>query len=616
MPRHSDRLFALVLSCGMLAIIITGCTSPLFRGQSPEADELDELVDFVESNESEDATRLVGDLTVPWGINWLKVEGVALVTQLSGTGSDPPPTRLRDRLIKEIQTHDVKSYSRALASPDTALVMIKGYIPPAAEKGDSLDLEVKIPARSRTSSLRGGWLMRSRLRELRILDTLREGHVEALARGAILVDALFDPSEESVAETRGRIPGGAIVQRPRQMGLAIRDEHSSVRTSALIGAAINERFHHFDRGVKKGVANPKRDNMIELAMHQTYKHNVGRYLRVIRSIAVGENPGDRTRRLGLLPSMLLEPTTAQVAALQLEAIGLAAAGILREGLKARDPEVQFYSAEALAYLGETDATNVLYQAARDERAFRWRALTALSTLNSFEAQDALVELMNEPSAETRYGAFRALRARDKHDPLVVGTHFNEEFFYHVTGSGGEPMIHFSRAHRPEIAVFGGQQRLRPPTFLYAGETILIKGVDHDTLRLTCFRAGQEDQAEVCSTDLNEVVRAIAKLGGGYTDVFSALTTAKARGYLDCRIEVDALPGANRRYQRSESPTDVSDESAGPRVLNPVPEMFFDRLSRRDAEPDRNQDELVLPADQRTKKGVFARMGDWLPGGSD
>ena len=618
MLRFSDRLFAFFLFCGMLTFAAPGCTSPLFRGQSPEAEEFDELVDLVESSDPPEAARLVGDLTAPLGINWLKVEGAALVTQLGGTGSDPPPTPLRDRLIKEIQTHDVKSYSRALASPDTALVVVKGYIPPAAEKGDSFDIEVTIPARSRTSSLRGGWLMRSRLRELRYLDILREGHVEALASGAILVDALFDASEQSVAETRGRVPGGAILRRSRHMGLAIRDEHASVQTSAMIGAAINERFHHFDRGVKKGVANPKRDDLIELAMYQKYKHNVGRYLRVIRNIAVGESPGDRTRRLALLPNMLLEPTTAQTAALQLEAIGHEGAGILRDGLNSRDPEVQFYAAEALAYLGDTDATQVLYQAARQERAFRWRALGALATLDSFEAQEALAQLMNEPSAETRYGAFRALRARDKYDPLVVGTHFNDEFFYHVTGSGGEPMVHFSHTNRPEIAVFGSAQRLRPPTFLYAGESILIKGIDQDTLKVTSFRSDREDRSEVCSTELNDVVRAIAKMGGGYTDVFTALTTAKARGYLDCRIEVDALPGANRRYERSDRVAEAPDEAPRFGVRNPIPEMFFDRLSRRDAERDSGETEAISDQgdDQRTKKGVFARMGSWLPGRSE
>ena len=607
MPRQWIQLVAFGLSIAVLSVWIGGCTAPLFRGQSPDADEFDEIVEVAEP---EGGVQLVGDLTGYHGVNWLKVEGVALVTQLHSTGSDPPPSPLRDRLIREIQTHDVKNYTRALASADTSLVVVKGYIPPAAEKGDSFDVEVKIPARSQTTSLRNGWLMQSRLRELRVLDTLREGHVEALARGAILVDGMFDPSDETVAESRGRVPGGGTVQRSRQMALVIRGEHSSVRTSALIGAAINDRFHHFDRGSKKGVANPTTDNLVKLALHRRYKNNVGRYLRVIRSIAVGENPRDRTQRLALLQRMLLEPTTAQTAALQLEGIGREAITTLRQGLQSADREVQFYAAEALAFLDEPAATPILYEAARDERAFRWRALTALSTLDTFEAREALVQLMGEVSAETRYGAFRALRARDESDPMIGGQVLNDEFVYHVTGSSGEPMVHFSRTRRAEIVVFGPKQFLRPPSFLYAGESILIKGVDSTTLRLTRFQPGQDDRIEHCSTDLDEVIHLIAKLGGGYADVFAALTTAKSRGYLDSRIEVDALPGANRRYQRDDDKPSESTPNSGS-----IPEMFQDHLSRQEPDRERELENLDPPKDLRTKKGVFDRIKGWLPGRS-
>ena len=71
-----------------LALVVfsaNGCSSPLFLAQSPDVGEFEKLV------EEESETKFVGDLAAPWGDRWLKIEGVALVTQLNGTGGNPPP---------------------------------------------------------------------------------------------------------------------------------------------------------------------------------------------------------------------------------------------------------------------------------------------------------------------------------------------------------------------------------------------------------------------------------------------------------------------------------------------------------------------------------------------
>ena len=605
-----------LLFCCTLAGLCLGCTSPLFRGQSPESDELEELVELADQT---DTVRFVGDLAIPWGLNYQKIEGVGLVTQLPGTGTDPPPSPLRDKLIKEMQTHDVKHYTKALASPDTAMALVRGFIPPGARKGDSFDIEVRIPPRSKTASFRDGWLMQTRLRPVQMLDTVREGHLTALASGSILVDSLFDGDEDPVGETRGRAPGGGVVQKPRQLGLQISNEHSSVRTSAMIGAAINERFHHFDRGSKKGVANPMTDNQLELVVHPRYRNNLARYIRVVRSIAVGESPAERTTRLATLGRMLAEPTTAETAALQLEAIGESSREVLRGGLQGHDEEARFYAAEALAYLDDSKAVAPLADAASKERAFRWRALTALAAMETYEAPEALAALMNSESAETRYGAFRALHIRNPRDQLVRGEVLNREFGFHLIPSQGEPMLHFSRTRRPELVVFGSSVNLIPPDFLYAGDSIMIKRVDDQNLRLSCFRPGQEDQYEECSNDLGEVIRTIAKLGGSYADVFEAMRSAKQQGNLLARLEVDALPHANRRYSRFEKDdaAENEDEAEGARfrVTNAIPDIFMDRLGSSRGESERFEplEDIDAPDNQRTKRGWFGKMTAWFDG---
>ena len=247
-----------------------------------------------------------------------------------------------------------------LASPETALVLVRCFLPPGVQKGDRYDIDIRVPSKSETTSLRGGWLMRSRLRETAVLDNaLHSGHVEGLAEGRVLIDAVFDGDQDKIKETRGHVMGGGVALTSRPIGLVVQSEQHSIRTSSQVGAVINARFHTYDRGVKRGVATPKRDNFVELEVHPHYKHNLVRYVRIVQNIALGESPSDRVRRLEQLDRKLLEPATSAAAALQLEAIGKEAVRILRKGLASGDAEVRFYSAEALAYLDEATAADVL-----------------------------------------------------------------------------------------------------------------------------------------------------------------------------------------------------------------------------------------------------------------
>ncbi|HUG66355.1 MAG TPA: flagellar basal body P-ring protein FlgI [Pirellulaceae bacterium] len=589
----------------LFTFCVHGCSSPLFLAQSPDVGEFEKLV------EEESATKFVGDLAAPWGDRWMRIEGVALVTQLNGTGSNPPPSPLLEQLKKEMQTHEVRGSRDALASTDTAMVMVGGYIPPGAQKGDPFDLKVSVPPRSRTESLRAGWVMPVRLRQMMVVDnSLHSGNVAGIGQGEVLVNALFDTTSDETDETRGRVIGGGVVMEPRRFGLGIYDEHVSVRTSAMIGAAINERFHHYDRGEQAGVAKPLRDNQVELALHHRYKHNFDRYKYVILNIAVGETPAARSIRLLKLDRMLLEPITAQRAAIRLEAIGHDAIPILRKGVASPDPEVRFYAAEALAYLDEPSAAEPLYEAAHAERAFRWRAMTALAAMEHAGAQDALVKLLDSPSAETRYGAFRALRANDPSDPLVSGQVLGKSFGYHTIGTKADPVIHFSKSMRPEIVVFGHGQRIDPPAFLFAGKEILIKAVDRDKLKVSSFKPNKETESVFCSSTVDDLIHAIVELGGGYQEVLIAIQAAKSGGYLDARVEVGALPSPTRSYHREEGSSNTESRY---HVTDQIPAMFEDRLDN--AHADKPTDDLLdapnIDAPKPTKEGWFARMKGWF-----
>jgi flagellar basal body P-ring protein FlgI len=576
---------------------IAGCSTPLTRGQSPEP-------------EAETGPELVGDSTRPWGLNWVRIESVALVTNLPNTGSDPPPGEARSRLVAEMMSHEVRQADKILASPTTSLVLCTGYLPPGVQKGDLFDVEVKTPSRSETSSLRGGWLLQTRMRQMQVLGgTVHSGSVDGLAQGDLLVDAVFNGSDDKVLETRARILGGGVSAISRPLGLMIARDGASIRMATMIGAAVNSRFYTFDAGVKKGVAVPKRDNYIDLAVSPRYKHNLARYLRVVRNIAVRENPVDRIERMQLLEKKLLEPATSGLASLQLEAIGPESVATLKTGLTSSDPEVRFYAAEALAYLDQAEAAAPLGQAARDESAFRWHALTALASMTHASALDALNELLHAPSVETRYGAFRAIRTRNAADPATKGELLDKKFRYHVVPTTGEPLVHVARSRNPELVIFGHEQRLKNPQFLFAGRQIMVTTLENGELKVGRFEAGQDTRYETCPSDLDSLVRTIVRLGGGYSEVVMCLQEAKKAGCLEARLAVEALPRPNRKFYRDddplpEAPADEpgksgseADSSAGAssdppverRATTPSPEMFTDGLetgrARREARED-------------------------------
>lgn len=577
LQRMLDRRLLLSLAVASLC----GCATPLFRGQTPESEV---------SAEEDKSLELVGDYARPQGLKWVKLESVALLTNLDNTGSDPPPSELRQSLIAEMQSHDVRQADKILALPTTSMVIVRAFLPPGVQKGDIVDVEVRLPARSESTSLRGGWLMQTRLRQMETVGgTTLRGNIDGLAHGDVLVDSVFDRGGDKIHETRGRVLGGGTSLLSRELGLSINKNDASIRISTLIGKAINQRFFMLDAGVKKGVANPERDDYLSLAVAPRYKHNLARYLRVVRNIPLRENPLERVQRLQLLEKKLLEPATCALASLQLEAIGSEGIGPLKEGLRSSDPEVRFYSAEALAYLDQPEAAAPLTEAARLHSAFRWHALTALSTMTHIAALDGLSDLLHVPSVETRYGAFRAMRTRNPGDPLTRGEAFDKKFRYHVVPTTGEPMIHISRTRVPEIVVFGHQQQLKNVSLLRAGKRILITPLETGELRAGKYDPGEETTYETFAPELDKLVRTIVKLGGGYADVIQCLHEAKDAGCLEGRLAVEAGPRPDRKFYRDDDPLDEAPSDDSP-TANETPELLADRKAATPA-PEMYRDPL-------------------------
>src|SRR4029077_6572454 len=118
-------------------------------------------------------------------------------------------------------------------------------------------------------------------------------------------------------------------------------------------------------------------------------------------------------------------------------------------------------------------------------ALRAFSLTALASLNEAISHVELTRLLASPLAETRYGAFRALRALDDRDEAVRGEFLNDSFWLHRAAPGSPSLVHVSSSRRPEAVLFGGAVCLVPPFSFLAGEFTVTAGADDTKCTIFC-----------------------------------------------------------------------------------------------------------------------------------
>lgn len=596
--KHSAQVlrgFSVRPVCGLLllSMLLCGCQQlglkpfnfkSLARSQSPDR-EKDDSDEDDEDRDDEYSTKLdipiVGDYTTFTGLHRVVLEGVGLVVGLNGTGGDPPPSHYREALVDDLLRRNIKDHKQLIASPHTALVVVRAYLPPLIRKGDHFDVEVRIPGDTGGTSLAGGRLMETILTETAIIpgEGMKKGHIVARASGPVLITtAESDEADQAGVLKRGLVLGGGLSLIDRDMALFTRTDFRTYRNITRLTDRIGMRFFDYDRhGIREPLAKAETDQRIRLKVHPLYRDNFPRYMQVVQNIAFRESPVAQRVRMKRLEMDLKKPETAETAALQLEAIGPDAISILKSGLKSSELECRFHSAVALAYLEVPDGIEVLKEAAAKEPALRVFAFAALSIIDDAEANLALRDLMNVQddgegskldSAETRYGAFRALWTLDKSDPFIAGEQFNQDFWLHVLETKGSPMVHITHRKRAEIVLFGKEQEFKTPLLLRAGYKILVTSKPgSNQITITRFNRSGEDKRKLVSARVEDVIRACAEFGASYPDLAGLLLQAQQQNNLPGRFEVDALPQAGRVFIRGGSETRVSRPSFTPNLFD-------------------------------------------------
>ena len=185
---------------------------------------------------------------------------------------------------------------------------------------------------------------------------VHKGHVLAVAEGPVLVDpARAWKPDNGFATARRRAGRRRRRSKIARWGWCCARAINRCILSKQIGDAVNRRFHTFTpKAMKQGVATPKTDAFVELEVHPRYKYNLGRYLQVVRSVALFESPQQQLERSGTCWNDNCSiRSLAHKRRCGWKPLATTRKRALKKGLEATDPEVRFYAAEALAYLDET-----------------------------------------------------------------------------------------------------------------------------------------------------------------------------------------------------------------------------------------------------------------------
>jgi hypothetical protein len=564
-----------VWALGAVLLGAVGCGHLQTRGQSGEDAGRDGEYDL-------SGVQTVYDVADVGNALPLQVSGVGLVTGLEGTGGGAPQSEYSRMLEQQLLKQGVRNVRELLNSPDNAVVLLSAIIPPGARKGDALDIEVSLPEGSKATSLSGGYLEKTVLRNFDTTrnlnpgypgaDRLLTGHILARAHGPLLVG--FGAGEDDAGRLlRGRIwdGGESLIDRPfylvlkndakfarvadavaRRINLLFPDdEHKRqrvLRNKNLlvldeVTSGLNEKFKAPMQG-KGEVAKAATKELVYLQLPHSYRLNPERYLRVALKMPLRETAEGQGKYRQQLRQMLLDPAHTIAAAIRLEALGKESVPALKEGLRSGHPLVRFACAEALTYLGTTAGVDELARLCEQQEALRAYCFTALANLDDVSCSLKLKEMLSSPSAEVRYGAFRALRLLE--DPVVTeeGELLGNSFLVYRVAAGTQPLVHFSTARRAELVFFGDDPVLRPPFRLMLKDSeftvTAAPGDDRCTVSRFVLNPPSDEQRQ-CSLRLGDVLRTMARLGAQYTDATELLRQVQEHRCVNTDVAKDALP---------------------------------------------------------------------------
>ncbi len=540
----------------------------------------------------------VASETVLLGYEPVAVHGYGLVVGLKGTGASDVPPDVRAHMIATAARHGVGSARSGwgglspealLDSPDTAVVIVQGVIPPASPQGIQFDVRVHAHPTTSTTSLEGGRLYTAELlpmslagRGTRLLPPTGSRQPAALARsgGPIFINPFAEPGateRDTVNRRTGLILNGGVVTG--DMPLKLRLATPSHTHASIIQNAINTRFAQ-EPGQRDPTARGESDESIEITVPPSYRDRTEEFIQLLRHTTIRQVDPEAVATT-IRRHVIENPSAARAASWRWQALGKRAMPIIRDLYDYPEEMPRLAALRAGASIDDPLVIPHLIDIAQGPAVDgRVQAIHLLADMGIDPLIDrALRGLLNHDDVETRLAAYEALVER--RDPSVHRLGVDDKFVIDVVESQ-QPMVYITQRGLPRIVLFGADLSVdRPATVSIWSNRFMIKGdLEHETIEVY-YRLPDTNEGIIHRTNpkLAEFVeflghsttvqRPLPGLGLSYSQVVGVLHQIWRQGYLkaDFKAEQDRILAAIVRQERrdpvTERPEFRTDEPESP-----------------------------------------------------
>ncbi len=396
---------------------------------------------------------------------YLPIQGYGVVIGLGRNGSTEIPGALRRYLTSELARRDLGSWRRGtepvsplkfLRDPDTAIVEVRGAIPPGAPVGSRFDLHVEAMPRTGTKTLDGGILMPLDLRLAGAWDVSRtDTHIWAEGGGPTFLSPYLDPEKpKDAAKFRtGKVIGGGRVTRARIIHLQLLKTNYS--QAFLIKNRINSRFTG-----TRDTAVGKSGSTIELNVPIRYRYHHQRFLDIVLHLPLSYDIEGQIVRIA---EKMKNPTANHNAlALTWEAVGKQSLTQIKNYYHSPNP---ILSARTGTRLGDREAVDTIIRFALDDDSpMQVAAIEELGYGDPYgKAGEALRKLLDSSDEHVRTASYESL-LRMGDTSCIKRMRIADNFIVDVVESRGQYAVYATQTKQAKIVIFGEDMQVAPEVF--------------------------------------------------------------------------------------------------------------------------------------------------------
>lgn len=441
------------------------------------------------------------------GLEPVVVRGYGLVVGLRDTGGRLMPAEVRAMMVQELARRGVGNPGTGfemtpeamLNSPETAVVMVEGVIPPGATKDTKFDIRVSALPGTDVVSLEGGRLYTTDLRPGPLLIGSRQAQILAESKGNIFINPFVEPgatNKDAVNRLVGRILDGGRVSK--DIPLKLRLASSSHSRSRTIQSAINSTFPREPKQ-KSETARGENADSIELTVPPSFHGRTEEFIQLIRHVPLDTTATEVTA-LAVRKALIANPGSARAAMWRFRALGKRSLPVLQDLYNYPEEEPRMAALEAGAALDDALASMPLVaMAASGAPNNRIRAIELLAKFGFNPDIDlGLRPLLDDADPDVKLAAYETLLKR--FDPVVRVMDIDGKFDVALVPSKSR-MIYVTQSGRPTIAVFGDDAVVsRPVTHSAWNNRLMIKADDSDDELQVFYRASEDERPEIHLVD--------------------------------------------------------------------------------------------------------------------